>query len=154
MPAMPAGFVDSSWGNDVCPSFTNEAAKLVIWCDYPKPEEREFPEWLRFHVCAIDESADNNLRDLFWADDWQAIVGFVESRMSSDATRVDYASDNEAGADMALGELIRNFHATGGFQFGHNESDLRHGIASRGWYEGLHRNGRYLVLNVQKHRKA
>jgi hypothetical protein len=33
---------ESSWHNDVCPSFTNEKATLILYVDYPNKEEREF----------------------------------------------------------------------------------------------------------------
>jgi len=33
---------DTSWHNDVCPSFTNEADTLVLYIDFPNQEDREF----------------------------------------------------------------------------------------------------------------
>lgn len=34
------GFTDSSWHNDICPSFSHEAAHLVVWCDAPTESSR------------------------------------------------------------------------------------------------------------------
>jgi hypothetical protein len=64
--------------------------------------------------------------------------------------RILYMSDNEARTIMPLATLIANFDMTGGWQFRSNESDMRHELESRGWYEGLHDCGRYLVLNLAK----
>jgi hypothetical protein len=64
--------------------------------------------------------------------------------------RVLYTSDNEPRTEMQLDVLIRNFNMTGGWQFRHNEADMRHELESRGWYEGLHDCGHYLVLNLSK----
>lgn len=59
-----------------------------------------------------------------------------------------YKSDNEPASTMTLETLIANFKESGGFVCGHNETDMREELASRGWYEGLHENGKYIVLNV------
>lgn len=45
MPAMPDGFVDNSWGNDMCPNFILNLPGLrwvEIWVDFANPEDREF----------------------------------------------------------------------------------------------------------------
>jgi hypothetical protein len=62
--------------------------------------------------------------------------------------RVLYRGDNEGPAIMLLNKLIANFDAHGGWQHRCNEEDMRHELASRGWYSGLHDNGHYLVLNL------
>lgn len=61
-----------------------------------------------------------------------------------------YTGDNEGPAVMTLEQLISNFNESGGWQFRHNESDMRHELESRGWYEGSHDNGHYLALNLNK----
>lgn len=40
-PALPSGFIDSSWVNDICPSMHHEERNLHIFCDYANPDERE-----------------------------------------------------------------------------------------------------------------
>lgn len=55
MPVMPAGFTDTSWKNDVCPSFTHEAARLVLWVDYPDPANREVQGGSRFILCTMKD---------------------------------------------------------------------------------------------------
>jgi hypothetical protein len=35
------GFVDSSWGNDACPSIYSETLGLMIYCDYVDESKRE-----------------------------------------------------------------------------------------------------------------
>jgi hypothetical protein len=61
-----------------------------------------------------------------------------------------YLSDGEPRTIMDLETLISNFNDSGGWQFLHNETDMRYELDSRGWYEGLHDCGRYLVLNLAK----
>lgn len=64
--------------------------------------------------------------------------------------RVHYSSDGEIHAIMELDELVTRFDQNGGWKFRHNETDMRDELSSRGWYEGLHECGRYLVLNIDK----
>jgi hypothetical protein len=66
--------------------------------------------------------------------------------------RVLYARDNEGPAIMLLSTLVANFNASGGWYARHNEEDMRAELAWRGWYEGLHIDGHYLVLDIDKMR--
>lgn len=61
-----------------------------------------------------------------------------------------YTGDNEGPAVMRLETLIANFNASGGWQYRHNEEDMRLELDSRGWYSGLHDNGHYLAVNMDK----
>jgi hypothetical protein len=63
---------------------------------------------------------------------------------------VQYQSDGEQIGVMTLADLIANFDANGGWQHRHNETDMRAELEARGWYEGEHDFGRYLVLNLKK----
>jgi hypothetical protein len=59
LPALPTGFVDSSWHNDACPSFTNEERRIQVFVDYADPMERECgPEACRFSLFTLDEHGD------------------------------------------------------------------------------------------------
>jgi hypothetical protein len=55
MPVLPTGFIDTSWHNDACPSFTHEAARLVLWVDYPNPADREVQGGSRFLLCTMKD---------------------------------------------------------------------------------------------------
>jgi hypothetical protein len=63
-----------------------------------------------------------------------------------------YTSDGEQPCTMQLDTLIANFDESDlcGWKYRHNETDMRNELASRGWYEGEHDFGRYLVLNIDK----
>lgn len=61
-----------------------------------------------------------------------------------------YTSDGEQPAVMALNKLVANFNENGGWHNRCNETDLINELASRGWYEGDHECGHYLVLNLDK----
>lgn len=62
--------------------------------------------------------------------------------------RVFYTSDGELCSEMELDELIANFNENEAWRFRANEEDMRTELASRGWYEGLHDCGHYLVVNL------
>lgn len=53
LPELPEGFTDRSWRNELSPCFIHDASGLVLWCDYPAAEAREFPDAARFtlHKC-------------------------------------------------------------------------------------------------------
>lgn len=73
MPIIPA-WLDTSWHNDTCPSFQSETVRIFI--DYADPQQREIAESVRYSVHAND----NAMADvLFYADDWLAILAFVDA---------------------------------------------------------------------------
>jgi hypothetical protein len=49
---LPEGWTDTSWHNDVCPSFEKTFGDTIfrLWCDFKDPEKREVGG-LRFTVC-------------------------------------------------------------------------------------------------------
>lgn len=53
MPALPDGWVDTSWHNDACPSFTKGRVKMHI--DYLSRIMRDTPGFPRFTVILLDE---------------------------------------------------------------------------------------------------
>lgn len=83
MPAIPSGFDDVSWHNDMCPSFLNEAAGLIIFVDYVDCKEREFPEIPRFTLGTWDNGNTGN--DIVSTDDWQLVLAAIEARDTSRA---------------------------------------------------------------------
>lgn len=68
MPEILDGFEDSSWANDVCPSFTCDV--FVLWIDYAERAKREFPDWARFTMTC--EGAT-----YLETDDWADVLAFV-----------------------------------------------------------------------------
>ena len=48
---------DISWGNDICPSFTNDI--YTVWVQHPNPAERELDSDKRFYV--YDTTDQQNL---------------------------------------------------------------------------------------------
>lgn len=62
--------------------------------------------------------------------------------------RVLYYGDNEGPAVMMLSQLVANFNASGGWFQRYTEENMRAEMESRGWYEGLHINGHYLILDI------
>ena len=77
LPPIPAGFEDSSWHNDVCPSFLNIKRQLQIFIDYADPAEREFPKSKRFRVLRLNEHFEY-VDTLTGSDDWSDILAAIE----------------------------------------------------------------------------
>lgn len=47
--ALHDGFLDDSWGNDICPKIIF-GDDLIVWVDHPNPDMREFPDKPQFTV--------------------------------------------------------------------------------------------------------
>lgn len=69
-------------------------------------------------------------------------------------THVLYISDGEYTTFLPLNDLISNFDRNGGWHDRCNAEDMRDEVFGRGWYEGTHEFGRYLVLAVDKIKQA
>lgn len=57
LPAIPADWTDTSYHNDVCPSFVTPVVgdqRVVVFVDYPDPNSREFPECERYTAYVVD----------------------------------------------------------------------------------------------------
>jgi hypothetical protein len=90
------------------------------------------------HKANVDEMVDEGIR-----------IAHVQIAKDN-KVRVLYTGDNERPAIMRLDVLISSFNESGGWYARHNATDMRYELDSRGWYEGLHDNGHYLVLNLDK----
>jgi hypothetical protein len=60
---MPEGWIDTSWRNDVCPSFEKDFGDTTykIFCNFKDVDKREIGG-LQFHVCTytkIDDSLES-----------------------------------------------------------------------------------------------
>jgi hypothetical protein len=77
LPAIPAGFVDVSDRNDVCPSFYNAALSLVIWCDYADHYKRDMgTESPRYSLNSTDECGAFE-SDIWAGDDWSELLAVL-----------------------------------------------------------------------------
>ena len=75
LPVIPEGFVDSSWHNDACPSFTK--GNLQLFVDYADPAMRETEyggkDSPRFVL--IQEDAE----PLVVTDNWSEVLAAIEA---------------------------------------------------------------------------
>ena len=78
MPAVPAGFEDTSWHNDTCPSFRDDELGVVIFVDYADPEKREL-HGKRFLIARQPDPADT-LQEIISTDDWAEILTAIKIR--------------------------------------------------------------------------
>lgn len=77
---IPAGWIDTSWHNDVSPSF--ETRGLRIWVDFADPGRREFEDRPRFTVAEYTDDMDW-VADHLSTDDWSAVLQFVAAYVRS-----------------------------------------------------------------------
>jgi len=81
-PALPGGFEDSSWHNDVCPSITNEKAQLHIFVDYPEAKDRECKGMKRYSVNRLDvEGCLTDADPVLLTDDWAEVMLLIEPKL-------------------------------------------------------------------------
>lgn len=92
MPEIPGGFIDQSWKNDAMPSFFSHVLRLVIWIDFQKPEDREFPEMKRFSVHTANEDGYSEECKLL-TDDWQAVLDWLEGYAAQAEPRTEPECD-------------------------------------------------------------
>lgn len=80
MPQLPEGFIDTSWHNNTCPSFTSDELGLEVWVDYLDPSQREYgPKYPRFNVSPQDHGVECS-GDSLQTDDWVEVLAFIEDR--------------------------------------------------------------------------
>lgn len=91
--AIPEGFEDSSWCQDVCPKFYSPALGLVLWIEEPDADKREFPDLPRFCLQRVNvlpdsdyEFPDGPMPPLCESDDWQEILAAIEEEKKAQAT--------------------------------------------------------------------
>lgn len=93
LPTIPAGFEDTSWHNDACPSFQHEGLGLHLFIDYADPELREMASPTRFRVDQLElvrYTNNDGDEDECWqwpedgretliaeGDDWMVIFGAI-----------------------------------------------------------------------------
>ena len=84
MPAIPQGWIDSSWHNDTCPSFQflvgTEADSNYqfarVWIAESDPELREYLDCPRFTITF----EGNVFFAAFATDDWQEVLAYAVPR--------------------------------------------------------------------------
>lgn len=78
-PDLPQGWVDTSWHNDVCPSYA-VGDVLAVFMDHPVAPEREFPESPRYTVhdsWQLEHTALDIAVPLM-TEDWQEVLDYVD----------------------------------------------------------------------------
>ena len=79
MPEIPAGFEDTSWNNDTCPSYSN--SHFQIWIDYIDPERREWQgEYPRFNVQPMKDGIEITGDGGLMTDSWDEVLNYLAVR--------------------------------------------------------------------------
>jgi len=79
-PALPEGFVDTSFCKDACPSMCSYGFGLMVYVDYRDPNKRELPPGSRFVVLGMKGSFVDIERPLLETDNWDAVLALVAQR--------------------------------------------------------------------------
>ena len=75
LPTIPFGWVDTSWHNDACPSFSN--GNLVLFVDYAEPTMRECgPDAPRYSL--IRYGVGSEATTVATTDEWQRMLAAIE----------------------------------------------------------------------------
>ncbi len=77
MPALPVGFSDASYRNDVCPRYTSNDDRVSIWIDFPNPDDREYCLMHQYRVTLADLDDDIVLETDDWAEALAAATTLV-----------------------------------------------------------------------------
>lgn len=91
---MPAGFDDSTWVNDTCPSFVNEGAGLVLFVDYTDPAQKEVPEGPLFTLAVWDGGATGE--EVAASDDWGVMQVEILAALFAAGLREEIGAENFA----------------------------------------------------------
>lgn len=80
---LPEGWVDTSWHNDVCPSFEKLIGDMRyrIWCDFKDPELREVGG-RRFNVAFYDSNEFEELQDIKGFDTLDEALSFFNQEVA------------------------------------------------------------------------
>jgi len=82
IPQLPDGFVDVSWHNDVCPSFScdlNEKQEMVVWVDFADENMRECGgQQFTLVIQEIDNASDPlGFDSEFETNSWDKLVAKI-----------------------------------------------------------------------------
>lgn len=84
IPTLPKGFVDVSWHNDICPSFScdlNEKQEMILWVNYADENRRECGG-LQFALVVKNKENDSdpfNFDSELETNSWDAILEKISS---------------------------------------------------------------------------
>jgi hypothetical protein len=109
MPALPAGWVDVSWHNDLMPRFINPDLNLGLWIDHSDPALAAWPNQDRFGLHGIDaEGAWDGLDTQLNSNDWAVIAARIaDAQDELDAqTKCVTHTDTGRGVCSDCGEFI------------------------------------------------
>ncbi|HEY6030482.1 MAG TPA: hypothetical protein VIU44_07965 [Gaiellaceae bacterium] len=80
-PALPPTFVDSSWGNEPCPSIRSDALRLTVFLDYQDPAKREAIDDGNSRFSVHKMGADGCFSEeapLMTTDVWQEVLDLID----------------------------------------------------------------------------
>lgn len=75
---LPPTFIDSSYGNDICPSIYSKALQLKIFIDHVDPLKREEPSYARFGVYKTNELGETE-GSLLESEHWEDVLNFIQT---------------------------------------------------------------------------
>ena len=109
MPALPAGWVDVSWHNDLMPRFINPDLNLGLWIDHSDPALAAWPGQGRFGLHKIDaEGQWDGYDGLIDTNDFNAVLHCIADHQSElDAqTKCVTHTDTGRGVCADCGEFL------------------------------------------------
>ncbi|MGB2180580.1 MAG: hypothetical protein ACPHZD_06710 [Porticoccaceae bacterium] len=97
-----AGLEDTSWGNDICASFTllQKHQCLRLWIEAKKFEDRESESKYRFVVSQYNADMDDYIGDLIETDSLDEALSCIQANQEDD----DEENDTDVGICKQCGE--------------------------------------------------
>lgn len=113
--AIPSGFVDTSFRNDICPSWTDAETGLQLFVDFKEPLDREFPESPRFTLHRADiVDGKTSLTDIILTESWSDVLKAIDAQRKRVLTQSHVRSIFDKHLNAALAEIQRFVGETDG----------------------------------------
>ncbi len=74
---LASGWEDSSWHNDVCPSFFHAKRRVVLWCDAEDSSYRELKGFARFLLDPTDADGHCEVAAIFATDEVADLLSYL-----------------------------------------------------------------------------
>jgi hypothetical protein len=125
-----------------CLAALEKADGAILHWQVPDELARHFKVMHRRGLLQLDGSSD-----CYVHPNARKISSAAYTMHAAPEMRVLYVSDGEPATIMPLETLVKNFNASRTRVI---EEDLRHELAERGWFEGTHEFGRFLIVNLDR----
>jgi hypothetical protein len=109
MPALPAGWEDISWHNDLMPRFINHDIGLGLWIDHSDPALAAWPHQGRFGLYIVDHNGDwDGMSHIIDTYDFNAVLHCIADHQNELDVQTKCVTHTDTGRGVCAdcGEFI------------------------------------------------